>query len=178
MRINKIFVLFCLGILSCSANVRAQSLTNKPLLEADSIKVVTNEKFPNDLECEIFVGPKGSPYFYTEGKQSQLHAASIEMSADASTSISVVQKEGETNAYALYLFSYDAEGKTFGLFDLNMDGTWDVKRTPTRSQRNFILFESQWLAVDRIDGLLSKTPTAKSGDRQFIFQGNWKLMKN
>jgi hypothetical protein len=171
---NKIFVLFCFGILSCDAIGRAQSLTNKPLFEADSIKVVANEKFPNDLESEIFVGPKGSPYFYTEGKQSQLHAATIEMSADASTSISVVQKEGETNSYALYLFSYDAEGKTLGLFDLNMDGTWDVKRTPTRTQKNFILFQSQWFAVDRIDGLLSKTPTAKSGSTNFMFQGIWK----
>jgi hypothetical protein len=70
----------------------------------------------------------------------------------------------------LYLFTGNAEG----FFDLNVDGIWDVKKTPTQNQKNFILFKGEWLAVDKIDGLLSKAPTAKSGDKQYLFQGAWK----
>ena len=175
MRINKIFVLLCFGAVSFGATVLAQSLTNKPLFEAESIKVVANEKFPEDLECEIFAGPKGSPFFRMEGKQSQVKTASIE-SSGAGPTVSLVQKGKQTNSYTLYLFSEDAEGKVFGLFDLNCDGTWDVKRTPTRTEKNFILFQGQWLAVDSINGLDSEIPTAEKAGKRYMFQGVWKLL--
>ena len=177
MKTNKSFTFLCFGILLVESTVFAQSLTNKPIFETNSIKVVTNDKFPQDMESEIFVGPKGSPYFSTEGTNNQLHAASVEMSADASTSISVVQKEGETNSYALYLYSYNAAGKVFGLFDLNMDGVWDVKRTPTRQQKNFIFLDNHWVVVTRIDGLLSANPTAEGQGIHYEFQNSWKIVK-
>ncbi|MGH7991143.1 MAG: hypothetical protein ACREDS_13255, partial [Limisphaerales bacterium] len=71
-------------------------------------------------------------------------------------------------------FTEDSEGKVLMFLDFNLDGVWDVKRTPTREQKNYIFFQGQWLAVDRIGGLLSKTPNAKSGNKQFVFQGTWK----
>lgn len=176
MRSNKVFILVGIGALLFSVMVFAQSLVNKPLFEAKSIKVVANDNFPQDLECEVFVGPKATPYFHVEGKQNQFRSAQIEFQ-NAGPIVSVVRKEGETNSYALYLFSEDTEGKVFGLFDLNMDGVWDVKRTPTRNQKNFILFDSQWVAVSRIDGLLSVKPIAEGQGVHYEFHGVWKLVK-
>jgi len=169
MRINKFLILICAGFFIFGLTLPAQSLTNKPLFETEFIKVVANEKFPEDLESEIFVGPKGSPYFSTEGTANRLKAVRLE-SMGTGPVVSMVQKEGETNSYILYLFTGNAEG----FFDLNVDGIWDVKKTPTQNQKNFILFKGEWLAVDKIDGLLSKAPTAKSGDKQYLFQGAWK----
>jgi hypothetical protein len=177
VKINKSLIFLCFVILLVDSTVFAQSLTNKPVFETNSIKVVTNDKFPQDLESEIFVGPKGSPYFYAEGKRSELHAATIEMSADGSTSISAVQKEGETNSYALCLFSYDAAGKVVFLVDLNMDGVWDVKRTPTSEQKNFIFLDNHWVAVARIDRLISSNPTAEGLGIRYEFHNGWKTVK-
>jgi hypothetical protein len=170
MQTNKFIMLVCIGVLSFGLTLIGQSLTNKPLFETESIKVVANEEFPKDLESEIFIGPKGSPYFTAEGTSNQLKAVRLE-SIGAGPVVSMVQKEGETNSYILYLFTGNAEG----FFDLNVDGIWDVKKTPTQNQKIFIFFQGQWLAVDKIDGLLSKTPTAKSGDKKYAFQGVWQL---
>jgi hypothetical protein len=174
MQINRTFALVCFGALSFGAIVFAQSFTNKPFFEAASIKVVANENFPADLGCEIFVGPKGSPYFRAEGKQSQVKAVTLE-STGAGPAVSLVRIEGKTNSYALYVFTEDTEGKIVGLFDLNMDGVWDVKRTPTQKQKDFIFFDNQWVAVARIDGLLSAKPVAEGPAGHYEFRGGmWK----
>ena len=56
------------GFTSCTMSELAheliavsQTLTNKPLYKSDSMKVVANANFPENLQSEIFVGPKGSP---------------------------------------------------------------------------------------------------------------------
>jgi hypothetical protein len=87
----------------------------------------------------------------------------------------MLRKEGQTNSYALDLFTYDKDGKVLMVFDLNMDGVWDVKRTPTRNEKNFILFQDHWLAVDRIDGLLSETPIAEKAGKRYVFNKAWTL---
>ena len=176
MQMNKAYILVGVGASLFSVIVLAQSLGNKPLFETESVKIVANANFPKDLECEVFVGAAGTPYFHVEGKQNQLRSAQIEFQ-NADTIVSVVRKEAETNSFALYLFSEDTEGKVLGLFDLNMDGVWDVKRTPTRDQKNFIFFENQWVAVSRIDGLLSAKPTAEGQGFRYEFHGVWKLVK-
>ena len=176
MKTHKIIAIFCFGILWTGKIVLAQGLTNQPIFETNSIKVVTNEKFPQDLESEIFVGPKGSPYFHSEGTQSKLESAEISLGG-TNPSICVFQKGNETNSYVLYLFTSDAEGKVLGLFDLNMDGVWDVKRTPTREQKNFIFFDNLWVAVIKIDGLKSANPTAEAKGIHYEFRNSWKLIK-
>ncbi|MGH7991559.1 MAG: hypothetical protein ACREDS_15390, partial [Limisphaerales bacterium] len=101
MGINKISILICFGVLSFGTTTFGQTLTNKPIFETKSIKVVTNEKFPQDMESEIFVGSfvpfsrNGTPYFRTEGKTNQVEKFSIETSGDG-PSVSLLQKEGET----------------------------------------------------------------------------------
>ena len=176
MKTNKAFIILCLGICWGNSTVFAQTLTDKPVFETNSIKVVVNEKFPQDLESEVFVGPKNSPYFRVEGKQSKLKSAEIDLGA-ANPSISVLSKENETNSYVLYLFTMDADGKVLGLFDLNMDGVWDVKRTPTREQKNFILLDNHWVAVEKIEGIRSKKPIAEGNGVRYEFQNGWKLIK-
>lgn len=174
MRKNKGFILFCLGGMVLSSVVLAQSLTDKPLFEADSIKVVANNKFPKDLECEIFVGPKGLPYFRAEGEQNQVKKFTIE-TVGSGPAISMLRKEGGTNSYILALFTEDTEGRVLMFLDFNSDGVWDVKRTPTQEQKNFIFVGNQWVAVARIDGLLSAKPVAEGQGGRYEFHGGvWK----
>jgi hypothetical protein len=165
-----------IGALAMSVIGDGQTLTNKPLFEANSIRVVGNERFPEDIECEIFVGPKGSPYFHIEGERDRVKAARIEFGGSGPV-VSVVQKEGAPVTYALYLFYLDTEGKVTTLFDLNMDGVWDVKRTPTRKEKNFIFLYNNWVGVERIDGLLSAKPTTDVQGVPYEFNGAWKRVK-
>src|SRR5690606_17196172 len=93
--------------------------------------------------------------------------------ANLSTTVSLLRKDTEDEAYVLYFFSEDNERKVFGLFDLNLDGQWDVKKSPTRKATNFIFLRGEWFEVDKIEGLLSKTPTALRNGKQYKFDGSW-----
>jgi hypothetical protein len=150
--------------------MRGASTKSQVVVDRDSIKILADDKFPEDLNCEIFVGPNGAPHFHTAGQRTQLKTAAIDI--DLGPSVSVVRTEGQANRYALYLFHEDNEGKVVGLFDLNFDGVWDVKKCPTRKQ-NFIFVAGQWIQVARIDGLLSATPTAEAQGIRYQFRGQW-----
>jgi len=76
----------------------------------------------------------------------------------------------------LYLFTSDAEGKILCEFDLDFDGVWDVKESPTRHMK-YIFFEKDWLEVDEIKDRNSEKPTATKGDRRYEFSKSWKLAK-
>ena len=167
-------------VLSMVSTICAQTLTNKPIFETESLKVVVNGGFRTNLNCEIFVGtnrvpyPNGSPYFSAEGTSNQLEVVDFEFVGSGPV-VGAIRKKDGTNSYILHLFTEDVERKVVSFFDLNFDGTWDVKKTPTRSPKNFILFQGQWLVVDEIDGLLSRRPTAKQGDKKYVFLEMWKL---
>lgn len=163
-------------LLVCSA-VFSQIVTTRVLVERDSIKVIVADTFPKDLSSEIHVGQRQrpsiatiTPSFSTEGKDGQLEAAHIKMGLGPI--VSVLRKASETEGYLLSLFSEDEGGKTFAMFDLNIDGEWDVKKTPTRERKNFIHFGGEWHEVDRIEGLNLDKPTAVSGETRFVFQKN------
>jgi hypothetical protein len=164
------------------------------VVERESLKVLTAGNFPKDLASEIYIGPTRSlPWFTAEGRHGRVETASIEVIDTTNTegdikdssqavlgkgtvrsTISVLRKEGVKDSYVLYLFSEDRDGKVFGLFDLNFDGQWDVKKTPTWEKQNFIFVGSEWLEVDRIDGLQSTKPTAVRGAIRYEFQETWK----
>ena len=78
----------------------------------------------------------------------------------------------------LSFFSEDKGKKLFAIFDLDCDGQWDVKKTPTKEKKTFIWFGNEWLDVDKVDGLLSPEPTATKGEKEFEFhRGKWKLRR-
>jgi len=167
---------FLLGsVLLVAFMIFAQSLKPRVLVEKESIKVISAETFPEDLGCEIYIGPKTHPHFRTEGGNGRIKAATIDV--NLSTAVSLLRKDTEKEAYALYFFSEDNEGKVFGLFDLNMDGQWDVKKSPTRKGKNFILLRGEWFEVDKIEGLLSKMPTAVMSGKQYKYDGSWAVLR-
>ncbi|MCX8157816.1 MAG: hypothetical protein N3J91_15485, partial [Verrucomicrobiae bacterium] len=62
--------------------------------------------------------------------------------------------------------------------DLDLDGQWDVKKSPTRKAVTFILLQGEWFEVDKIEGLLSKTPSALREGKQYKFDGSrWKAVE-
>lgn len=138
----------------------------RTVVDLPSLKVKTPVDFPNSLSAEVFVGPKPFPYFRTEGRQ-RVDTATIDVNPEIS--VSVLSKIGDENAYLLYLFSVSDEGRVFGVFDLNCDGVWDVKRTPTKEIKQFIYVEHDWLPVDSIDDLRLPHPTATKDGRVFTF---------
>lgn len=170
MKSKHLFLTMGGSLLLIGSAVLAQTLKPRVLVERDSLKVTGSETFPHDLSCEIFVGPRRYPHFSTEGKSNLLKTLAIDV--NLATTVSVVRKETENEAYVLYLFSEDDEGKVFGLFDLNLDGEWDVKKQSTR-RRNSILVNKTWVEVERIDGLLSSTPTAVSDKGRYVFRQAW-----
>ena len=151
--------------------VFAQNFKSRILVEKESIKVIGAETFPKDLSWEVYIGPQTHPHFQTEGENGRIKAATID--ANLSTTVSLLRKDTEDEAYVLYFFSEDNERKVFGLFDLNLDGQWDVKKSPTRKATNFIFLRGEWFEVDKIEGLLSKTPTALRNGKQYKFDGSW-----
>ncbi len=166
--------IMCTAALLIGAAVLAANSKQKVLVEQNSLRILAGDKFPEELDCEIYVGQNGFPHFRTEGPHRRMKSASIEI--DLGPSVSVIRKEGEGNSYLLYLFFEDEEGKVVGLFDLNFDGTWDVKKSPTR-KKNFILVDGEWIEVARIDGILSTKPIAEGQGVRYEFRGNWKPIK-
>ena len=176
----KILVVFCIGNYFFEPGVYAQNLTNEPVFETNSIRVVTNARFPEDLESELFIGPKASPFIAVQGTKNKLKSVAIDMGQapfSVIPSITVYPREGETNSYVLYFFNTDADGKLFTLHDLNMDGVWDVKSTPTREQKNYIFMDNHWVAVTKIGGLLSLNPKAEAPGVHYEFHDGWKVVR-
>jgi hypothetical protein len=141
------------------------------LYEREPLKVVGSKTFPMDLSCEIFLGETQIPSFSIQGKLGRIETKTVNINQESS--VSVLRKIGDKESYVLYLFSEDQDGKVVGMFDLNLDGEWDVKKTPTRDQKNFIRIGAQWHEVDSIDGLTLQTPTAVKGASNYEFRGKW-----
>ena len=167
-------LIFCITAFFIGSIVLAANSRFRLIMDQKFLKVHVSEGFPGDLDCKILVGPDGSPHFHTEGTQERMKAASIDI--DLGPSVSVLRKEGVGNPYVLYLFSEDEEGKVIGLFDLNMDGIWDVRKRPTRKQ-NFISIDCKWIEVTKIDGLLTGTPKAEGHGVRYEFRGSWEVIK-
>jgi hypothetical protein len=148
-----------------AAYVLGQSVPSRLIIDTQGIRVTADDDFPRSLAVEITVGPESYPCFRTRGGQ-RLDAAAIDISKNSSVSV-LAKVRGE--GFVLYFFSEDSDGRVFGLFDLNVDGHWDVKRSPTRDDKQFILLRGQWLCVDIIDGLLDESPVAKTGGKVYGF---------
>lgn len=186
--------LTCQDIFSQLDESRNTVENDKPrvLASGESIKVIAAENFPESMACDIYLGqPRDLPWISIEGKEGLVEDATIHL-IDASKSettkgrtsilnkgvtmpsVSVVRKETERESYILCFFLEDRDGKTVALFDFNLDGQWDVKKTPTREQRAFIFIENGWHEVDGIDALRSAKPIAKRGGSKFEFEEIWK----
>lgn len=171
MRAKHAAIALSLVVLSAVSAAWVSIAKPRILIEQDSLKVSAADTFPKDLGCEIHVGSERNPYFRTEGEHGQLKLALIDV--NLSTTVSVRRRDTQKQSYYLFLFSEDGEGRVFGLFDLNMDGEWDVKKTPTGDKKNFIRLAGEWFEVDEIEGLSSETPTAVKGGKHYEFRGKW-----
>ena len=201
MKTNQIFC-FMLSTLLLANSLSAQA--KEPLLEADRVivsqdglKVLVTDRFPGDLACEIFLGEEKSvPRFRCEGKLGRIESAVLELGESSQrktttenngtnneggaeinrrrTTITALRKEGDSEAYVLYLFTEDADGKAMAFFDFNLDGQWDVKKTPTRNDTAFIAIEGKWTPVSKVDGMKTRRPIAISEAVEYYFQNEWK----
>ena len=115
------------------------------------------------------------PSFRTEARSGNLTDAVIDVSPE--TSILAYQKENKE--FGLYLFSFDKDGKVFALFDINLDGVWDVRQTPTKTPKYYINLEGTWVGVDHLEGLKSDVPAAAKDRTPYEFHGEWRpTMRN
>lgn len=184
-QMNRVPALLVLGLIFSLGGLYLCASKSKPhvfhdgeapvFFARESLTVFGNDKFPQDLACELHVGPGFHPYFRTKGESSRVTFASIDISPEAS--VSVVRGRGGSNAFVLYLFYEDSEGKVVSIFDLNVDGAWDIKKTTRRGKRNLIRYDGEWLEVDKIVDIPSGTPRAVKNETQYEFVDTWKRTK-
>ncbi|MBR4250627.1 MAG: hypothetical protein IKQ24_10805 [Verrucomicrobia bacterium] len=164
-------------ILERDQDLRAKG---KMLFEKGSLRVSANSSESNHL-YQIFMGDSYFPYFEADvlnaDETEQIKILDIKVNID--TSVSLVKKNTKEVSYALTFFSEDEDQKIFILFDLNMDGQWDVRVNPTRSEnRSLIYLDGEWLSVDKKENLLSDLPLAWKNDTRYEFRnGKWSETK-
>lgn len=150
----------------------------KMLFEKGSLKVSADSSESNHL-YQIFMGDSYFPYFEADvlntGGAEQTKILDINVNID--TTVSLIRKNTKEISYALTFFSEDEDQKIFMLFDLNMDGQWDMKDNPTRSEnRSLIYLNGEWLSVDKNDNHLSDLPVAWKKDIRYEFRdGKWSV---
>jgi hypothetical protein len=148
----------------------SQPSEEQVLVERDSLKVLATKAFPKDLSCEIFVGAAKNPSFRTTGADGRIERATIDLGLRG-PAVSLARKATQPPSYFLYLFLDQPNGVT-ALFDLDLDGQWDVKKTPNKKE--FIRMNNEWAEVDQVDGIPSEKTTAIRGRTQFVFdKGKW-----
>ena len=119
------------------------------------------------------LGSKDVPIFEAEGKNGRIKNATLHVGF--TSSIIVFRKDAEKDSYVLNLFLSGKKGEISSLFDLNMDGKWDVKMLPLKPKK-YILVENKWVEINKIVGLRSKNPTATNGRKKFVFKEKWLSM--
>lgn len=150
----------------------------KMLFEKGSLKVSADSSESNHV-YQIFMGDSYFPYFEADvlntGGAEQTKKLDVNVNID--TSVSLIRKKTKEISYALTFFSEDEDQKIFMLFDLNMDGQWDMKDNPTRSEnRSLIYLNGEWLSVDKNDNHLSDLPVAWKKDIRYEFRdGKWSV---
>ena len=142
------------------------------MFENGPLRIFCSDKFPEDWASEIHVGARLFPYFSVEGKTNQ--PKSLCINHDLGGSVSIVRKQTKEESYLLFLFTSDEDGHILCLFDLNIDGIWDVKESSTLKKK-YIFVENHWLEVDKIEGRNSDKPTAIKGSQHYQFKKTWKL---
>lgn len=150
----------------------------KMLFEKGSLKVSADSSESNHL-YQIFMGDSYFPYFEADvlntGGAEQTKILDINVNID--TTVSLIRKNTKEISYALTFFSEDEDQKIFMLFDLNMDGQWDMRDNPTRSEnRSLIYLNGEWLSVDKNENRLSDLPVAWKKDIRYEFRdGKWSV---
>lgn len=153
----------------------------KMLFEKGSLKVSADSSESNHV-YQIFMGDSYFPYFEADvlntGGAEQTKKLDVNVNID--TSVSLIRKNTKEISYALTFFSEDEDQKIFMLFDLNMDGQWDMKDNPTRSEnRSLIYLNGEWLSVDKNENRLSDLPVAWKKDTRYEFRnGKWSEAKS
>ncbi len=153
----------------------------KMLFEKGSLRVSADSNGSNYL-YQIFMGDSYFPYFEadildTSGSE-QINKLDISVNID--TSVSLIRKNTKEISYALTFFSKDEDQKIFMLFDLNMDGQWDMRVNPARSEnRSLIYLNGEWFSVDKNENRLSDLPVAWKNDIRYEFRnGKWSEAKS
>ena len=153
----------------------------KMLFEKGSLKVADDSSGSNYL-YQIYMGDSYFPYFeadiFNSSGSEQTRILDINVNID--TSVSLIRKNTKEISYALTFFSEDEDQKIFMLFDLNMDGQWDMRDNPTRSEsRSLIYLNGEWLSVDKNENRLSDLPVAWKNDVRYEFRnGKWSEAKS
>lgn len=150
----------------------------KMLFEKGSLKVSADSSESNHV-YQIFMGDSYFPYFEADvlntGGAEQTKILDINVNID--TTVSLIRKNTKEISYALTFFSEDEDQKIFMLFDLNMDGQWDMRDNPTRGEnRSLIYLNGEWLSVDKNENRLSDLPVAWKKDIRYEFRdGKWSV---
>jgi hypothetical protein len=150
-----------------------QTIKTRVLVKTDSLIVHGADDFPRDLSCDITVGQGPYPTFATTGKKGAIESAAIHV--DVNSMVSASRKDSKEESWFLSLFCSRAD-RPFVLFDLNMDGEWDVKMIPSGAAKgNFIWLNGGWVEVEEIEGLKSASPKTSKDGRHYVFDATWKL---
>jgi hypothetical protein len=152
------------SLLACSAG-GVQIGETSTLVDRESLKVVVANTFPKDMSCEINVGPNKEITYLTKGDDGRVNSARIDLGVGR-PAVSLLRKEGHQTSYVLYLFLEEKPGQHLvALFDLDLDGEWDVKKT----EKQYIRLGSEWVEVDQVEGITAEKTTAARGTRRFLF---------
>jgi len=167
MTISKAMLIWVSLTLVSACDSTTTLLPTTVLVERDSLKILAHDGFPKVMDCNIYLGNLLIPLVDASGKDGMVDDARINVDIDSS--VGMILRDRERELRGIMLFFHDFEGKAVALFDLNIDGIWDIKKTPTRVPANFIWFRGDWLEVNEISGITSSKTKASSNIRQFEF---------
>ncbi|HZZ72083.1 MAG TPA: hypothetical protein VFE24_07500 [Pirellulales bacterium] len=144
---------------------------SKIITDTDVLKILVGTNFPSD-PCFDIVLKRHSNLSVTVDSDNGIGSVAINVTPQ--TGLSVYQSQGKNQRPVASLFTENHEGQTLALYDLDMDGQWDVKKTPTMDVKCSIWIDTQWLEVDSIQDLMSSNVKAIKGNSEFEFHGSWK----
>lgn len=176
-RVLVLFVMFALLCFSVTASV-PPDLANI-LIDREGLKITATRNFPKDLACDITFGSEKNSRFHAEGAHGKISIAMVNVDSNPlergnhNRSVAVVRKQTEKELYVLEYSALDDDGKGYVLYDLNCNGEWDVKLTPSRQEQAFIRVANEWLRVDSVIGILATNPSAVVGSVKYAFAGRW-----
>jgi hypothetical protein len=149
------------------------ALKPQVIAQAGPLTISGNKDFPENLYCQIMIEKNPLPCLSIMGKNETIEAVSV--LADIDRGVRLDRNEAK-DSYRLLLNGKDQNKNDFLLWDLNFDGNWDVKLTPSgEAKGSYIWLVDKWVRVEEMDGIKSGQPKAKNAESQFIFDGSWRI---
>lgn len=161
-----VILLLSLSLASCQSQETTPLSGWETLVDKEGLSVTVSDRFPNDVDCKLAIDD--FPSVLVTGKKHEVYrACRISFGTlHARKQVSVSRMENER--FMLSFSFLNAEGMTQYQFDIDCNGSWDVRRTTDKAE---IFLEGKWLEAELVDPPWERAKTA-TGSYSFE-AGSW-----